>query len=88
MLLWWISYRLRDALLEGDVFLMFLIWYPLGRFLIEFLRPDAWMAGPIAVAQIFAAISVIAATLFLVFRPRTRSPQGSDVAEAEGQAAP
>jgi len=34
--------RYGDRLRDGDVLLMYLIWYPLGRFFIEFLRTDSW----------------------------------------------
>src|SRR6266700_2898251 len=37
-LLFWISRRFEKRLREGDLFLMYLIWYPLGRFFIEFIR--------------------------------------------------
>ena len=60
--------RLRGWLLHGDVLLGYLILYPLGRFFLEYLRPDAWMLGPIAAAQVFAIILVVAATVTLIVR--------------------
>jgi phosphatidylglycerol:prolipoprotein diacylglycerol transferase len=74
-LLWWIASRLRSWLLEGDTFLLYLVWYPVGRFWIEYLRPDAWMVGPIAAAQIISAITAIAATGILIYRHRRRGVQ-------------
>jgi len=41
-LLFWISRRFEKRLREGDLFLLYLIWAPLGRFFIEFLRTDSW----------------------------------------------
>lgn len=41
-LLFWISRRYADRLRDGDLVSLYLIWYPLGRFGIEFLRTDSW----------------------------------------------
>ncbi len=53
-----IAHKCKDRLLEGDILLDYIIGYPLGRFFIEYFRPDAWMIGPIAAAQLFAIICV------------------------------
>lgn len=68
VLLWWVSIRMQDKLIDGDAFLLYLNWYSVGRFLIEFLRPDAWMFGPIAAAQVFAAIAAIGAAAWILLR--------------------
>jgi phosphatidylglycerol:prolipoprotein diacylglycerol transferase len=60
--------RLKDRLEEGDIFLGYLIGYPLGRFFLEYLRPDAWMIGPIAAAQLFALICIVGAGVVLILR--------------------
>ena len=72
VLLWWVSIRLQAMLLDGDVFLLYLNWYAVGRFFIEFLRPDAWMWGPIAVAQVFTAIVAVGAAALLIVRQTRR----------------
>ena len=36
--------RFEKRLKDGDLFLLYLIWYPLGRFFIEFLRTDSWFS--------------------------------------------
>jgi len=51
--------RLASRLRNGDIFFGYLILYPLGRFFIEFLRPDAWKIGGLATAQ-WIAIGCIA----------------------------
>jgi len=61
-----IAHKCRDRLLEGDILLGYIIGYPLGRFFIEYFRPDAWMIGPIAAAQLFAIISVVGGVALLV----------------------
>ena len=63
-----IARKLKGRLLEGDILLGYIIGYPLGRFFIEYFRPDAWMIGPIAAAQLFAIICVVGGTAVLVLR--------------------
>lgn len=53
-LLWLASRRLKHWLRDGDIFCLYLIWYPLGRFWVEMFRPDAWRMGALATAQWFA----------------------------------
>lgn len=71
-LLIWLSRRFADQLKPGDVFLAYLIVYPVGRFLLDFLRLDAAQLGGINANQTFMAIvALIAATaLFIRHRPR------------------
>ncbi len=53
-LLWFAGRRFKSWLRDGDVFCLYLIWYPLGRFWVEMFRPDAWRMGSLATAQWFA----------------------------------
>lgn len=75
-LLFWISRRYEDKLLSGDIILLYLIWYPLGRFFIEFVRTDSWFfAGtPFNVVHILSAIAVVGSAVTLYWRHR-RSQQ-------------
>ena len=82
-----IATKLRRHLLPGDILLGYIIGYPLGRYFVEFLRPDAWMIGPIAAAQLFAIISVAAGTAVLVVRHLTAKP-GQQPATTASEAAP
>jgi phosphatidylglycerol:prolipoprotein diacylglycerol transferase len=63
-----IAHKWKDRLLDGDMLLGYIIGYPLGRFFIEYLRPDAWMLGPIAAAQLFAIICVVGGVALLIVR--------------------
>jgi len=65
-----IGRKWASRLKEGDLFLGYLIWYPLGRLWVEALRPDAWMIGSIAAAQIFSAVLIVLAVVLLVARHR------------------
>jgi phosphatidylglycerol---prolipoprotein diacylglyceryl transferase len=73
----WIGKRLADRLKTGDIFLVYMIIYPVGRFLLEFLRLDASTVGGININQwIMAAIAVIAVIALVVRHSMRRgSPQ-------------
>jgi phosphatidylglycerol:prolipoprotein diacylglycerol transferase len=58
--------RLKD----GDVFLAYLIWYPLGRLWVEALRPDAWKIANIPTAQIISVALIVVAAIALIVRHR------------------
>lgn len=74
-LIFWISRRFQNNLKNGDIALLYLIWYPLGRFFIEFLRTDSWFfpGTPFNVVHILSAVAVITAALLLYVRHRTPS---------------
>jgi phosphatidylglycerol:prolipoprotein diacylglycerol transferase len=60
--------------LDGDIFLLYLIWYPVGRTLIESLRPDAWLLGSIPTAQVVGVVTMtLAAGTILIRHRRARS---------------
>ncbi|HUW96317.1 MAG TPA: prolipoprotein diacylglyceryl transferase [Anaerolineae bacterium] len=73
VILMYVARRFGDRLLKGDVFLVYCILYPLGRFLVELQRPDAWMLGPLAAAQAISLLIMLAAVAILVYRHRRRS---------------
>lgn len=50
---------------DGQIFLMYIGWYGLGRFFIEGLRTDSLMIGNIRVSQILAALCVAASVILL-----------------------
>jgi len=69
-LLIWISRRFADSLKNGDIFLTYLVVYPIGRFLLDFLRLDASMVGGININQTVMAIVAASAGLALYLRHR------------------
>ena len=69
-LLIWLTRRFPEKLKIGDVFLVYLIVYPIGRFLLEFLRLDASQLGGINANQTFMAVVAVFATLTLLWRHR------------------
>lgn len=69
-LLLWLSRRFGDRLKSGDGFLVYLIVYPLGRFLLEFLRLDSSKVAGINANQALMLVVMIAASLLLGWRHR------------------
>ncbi len=67
VLLHFYSKKLRTF--DGEITLMYVAWYGLGRFFIEGLRTDSLYAGSLRVSQIVAGISFVAGlVLFIVFK--------------------
>ena len=69
-LLIWIIRRYPGWLKSGDVFLVYLVVYPIGRFLLEFLRLDSSQLGGINANQTFMAIVAVLASCALIWRHR------------------
>jgi phosphatidylglycerol:prolipoprotein diacylglycerol transferase len=71
-LLLWISRRFAKHLRTGDIFFLYLIWVPLGRFFLEFLRTDSWFfpGTPFNAAHILTALAVICGAVLLFVRHR------------------
>ena len=66
IILLWIGRKYDKRLFTGDIFLIYLILYPVGRFLLEFLRIDqAVVAGINANQALMAVIAVLAAVMLL-----------------------
>lgn len=64
----WVADRWSDRLRKGDLALMYLVMYPIGRYLVELQRPDAWTTGGVPVAQVLAVVAIVAASVWLLFR--------------------
>lgn len=70
-ILLWVSRRFADKLKIGDIFLGYLVIYPLGRFLLDFLRLDASRLAGINANQTLSSIVAAAAVGLLVWRHRS-----------------
>lgn len=53
---------------NGEVFLMYLMWYGFGRFFIEGLRTDSLMLGNIKISQLVAVVTFLVALCLIVYR--------------------
>ncbi len=71
-LLFWLSRRFAHRLYQGDLLLLYLIWYPLGRFFIEFLRTDSWFfpGTPFNMVHILSFAAFTTAAIILILRHR------------------
>ena len=69
-LLLWLERRFADKLKEGDLFLTYLIGYPIGRFFLEFLRLDAPRFGTININQTVMLIVALVSGFLLYWRHR------------------
>jgi phosphatidylglycerol---prolipoprotein diacylglyceryl transferase len=69
-LIFWISRRFENSLRPGDLLLLYIIWYPTGRFILEFFRTDSWFfpGTPFNVVHLLAGIAVIVSIVLLVVR--------------------
>ncbi len=71
-LLIWLGKKYADRLIAGDLFLIYLVCYPVGRFLLEFLRLDSAQMGGINTNQTIMAAVAIVSTLVLLWRHRKK----------------
>ncbi len=61
---------------DGQIALCYVLWYGLGRTVIEGLRTDSLMWGPVRVSQILAGVScVIAAVVLFILSTKTHSEE-------------
>ncbi len=73
----WVEKRFAAQRKPGDLFLVYLIVYPIGRFLLEFLRLDPSPVAGLNINQTLMAIVALASaiTLYLRHRPRPQASQ-------------
>ncbi|HEX6551322.1 MAG TPA: prolipoprotein diacylglyceryl transferase [Ktedonobacteraceae bacterium] len=74
VLIFWISRRFEKRLRNGDLFLIYLIYYPFVRFWLEFFRTDSWFfpGTPFNVVHLLSAIAIVTAITLLIVRHRSR----------------
>lgn len=73
ILLIWLSWRYEDRLLPGDIVLTYLVVYPTGRFLLEFLRLDSSQIAGINANQTLMLVVALAAAVTIFVRHRRNS---------------
>lgn len=78
--LWYISRRFKDWLRPGDVFFVYLIIYPVGRFFLEFLRLDPSPVAGINVNQTLMGVIALLSAAALFLRHHSSAPAVPTVA--------
>ena len=58
--------KLKNILFKGDIFLIYLIMYPVGRFFLEFIRLDPSNLGGINANQTLMAIIALASIITFI----------------------
>jgi phosphatidylglycerol:prolipoprotein diacylglycerol transferase len=62
--------RFGGRLRQGDILLLYMVWYPSVRFGLEFLRSGNWVQGGVPMAQWLSGALILAAIATLVWRHR------------------
>jgi phosphatidylglycerol---prolipoprotein diacylglyceryl transferase len=75
----WLGRRYKEWLRPGDLFLFYLVGYPLGRFLLEFLRLDASELAGVNANQTLMLIVMVLAAVLLFLRHRKPAAASSSV---------
>jgi phosphatidylglycerol:prolipoprotein diacylglycerol transferase len=65
-----IERRFRSELCDGDLLWIYLILYPTGRFLLDFVRLDSNGFGPLTTAQLVSLLALLSAITILFIRHR------------------
>ncbi|MGQ9682164.1 MAG: prolipoprotein diacylglyceryl transferase [Anaerolineae bacterium] len=81
-----LSRRARRRLLDGDLFLLYGVLYGLGRFFVEFQRPDAWKLGGVPTAQWIAIAVILLFGSVLIYRHQREAPAPAAPAQAQEEA--
>ena len=76
----WIGKKFAGKLRTGDIFLTYLVIYPVGRFFLEFLRLDPSPVAGVNINQTIMAVIAVAAAAMLIFR--RRKPEAAAVPAA------
>ena len=90
VLILWISRRFKQRLRNGDLFLIYLMFYPSVRFCLEFLRTDSWFfpGTPFNVVHLLSAVAIVTAITLLIVRHRkpvaVATQAAEDIEDTEG----
>lgn len=71
----WLSRKFREKLYPGDVFLSYLITYPIFRFFMEYLRLDNSFVGGINANQTLMIVIATLSAGFILWRHRKPQPR-------------
>jgi phosphatidylglycerol---prolipoprotein diacylglyceryl transferase len=78
ILLLWLGRRFPNRLKPGDLFLIYVLVYAVGRFLLDFLRLDASQVLGINFNQTIMGILAVLISIALIWRHKPQSISGSE----------
>jgi phosphatidylglycerol---prolipoprotein diacylglyceryl transferase len=84
-LLLWLPRKFGDKMKPGDNFLVYMIFYGVGRFLLEFIRLDYSPIAGVNINQTVMAVMIIASSLVLVLRHLKKKEPVADPGEEISQ---
>lgn len=65
---------------EGDIALLYFVYYSVGRFIIEGFRTDSLMLGPLRMAQVVCIVAIVASIVIAALR-RKKAPSRAEILE-------
>jgi len=60
--------KFQNRLMDGDIFLLYVIYYSVGRFFLEGLKIDVWTIAGMPTARWICGIAIIASIAVIVYR--------------------
>jgi phosphatidylglycerol:prolipoprotein diacylglycerol transferase len=81
-ILLWVGRKFAGKLKSGDVFLLYMVIYPLGRFLLEYIRLEYSPIAGVNINQVVMAVIGILSAAALVLRHWKKKPVLPDEAQA------
>ncbi len=67
---------------EGDIALLYFVYYSVGRFIIEGFRTDSLMLGPLRMAQVVCIVAIVSAAVIALVR-RKKAPGRARLLESK-----
>jgi phosphatidylglycerol:prolipoprotein diacylglycerol transferase len=71
--------KLRRRLRDGDIFLLYVIHYGVGRFFLEGLKLDVWTLGGIPTARWITGAAVLLAVIVMIIRHKQRNREAGGI---------
>lgn len=60
--------RYQNRLMDGDVFLLYIVYYSVGRFFLEGMKIDVWTIAGMPTARWICSVAIIASITVMVYR--------------------
>lgn len=71
--------KFKDRLKDGDIMLMYFIWYGVVRFFLEGFKPEVWTLGGVPTARWIAGAAVVIGVTLFWYRHRRTKIQNSNL---------